>query len=176
MNSSTLLLLSEHGAQPLSSANHRAALAYILAQHLKSSETPKRHRRIVRRSHVEFNSSKFPPEDYETIFHFQKHHCRALVDLLKLPDPCVISGYLHVLALEALSIFLRRLTSPCRLKDLVPMFGQEYSFISAIFQLSPEPHLHVFSPRWQPLLMDARLMALSMTVSDMLCSLKCCKN
>jgi hypothetical protein len=81
MNSSTLLLLSDHGGQPLSSAKHRAALGYILAQHLESSKTPKRRRHIVRRSRFEFDSSKFQPEqaeDYETMFQFQKHHCRAL--------------------------------------------------------------------------------------------------
>lgn len=74
-----------------------------------------------------------PHLDYQALFRFQKEDILKLKDLLEIPDEVQVTPLLSVHGLEALCIFLCRMSYPNRLKDLESFFGRSYSSISSIF-------------------------------------------
>ena len=67
-------------------------------------------------------------------FRFNKNDIYRLQEVLQIPDTISTSNHMRVDGVEALCIFLKRFTYPCRYVDLIPHFGRavpDYSIISS---------------------------------------------
>ena len=99
-------------------------------------------------SHVQFSLENYNEDECDVFFRFQKHHIYRLAALLQLPPFVATSHNVRVPAVEALCMLLRRYASPCRLSDLLPIFGRNVPTI-CVTVLSVTQHIYT---RWSHLM------------------------
>lgn len=81
-------------------------------------------------------------------FRFQREEIYMIVVALRLPDIFILDNGSKVHCVEAICISLRRLAYPCRLFDLIDIFGRSQSMLSRIFNAT----LRFIFVRWRHLL------------------------
>ena len=76
---------------------------------------------------------KLTNEQCRTMFRFDKDDITILAQALRIPDKITCPNRTTATGIEGLCIVLRRLSYPCRLEDLEPLFGRSKVELSYIF-------------------------------------------
>lgn len=80
--------------------------------------------------HVRFDLRLYDDDTCTRFFRFQQDEIRTILASLRMPDIFKADNGLAFASIEGLSLVLRRLAYPCRLIDLVHMFGRSESSLS----------------------------------------------
>lgn len=80
-----------------------------------------------------FNLDTFDDAQCLTEFRFNKRDIYTLAECLQIPAIITCSQRSKCDGLEGLCILLKRLSSPCRYSDMVPIFGRYPTAICLIF-------------------------------------------
>ena len=99
-----------------------------------------------------FDFESIPADDCYTEFRFEKNDILRLKEVLQIPDEIVCFNYndITVNGLEALCIFLKRLSYPSRFSDLIARFGRSVPQLCMIFIHA----LEFIDTQWRHLLED----------------------
>jgi hypothetical protein len=102
----------------------------------------------IERPHVpniRFDLEQVPRPNCQLYFRFYQEEILAMVVALRMPEILVFDNGSKVHCVEALCIALRRLACPCRLFDLMDIFGRSQSMLSRIFNYT----LRLLYRRWR---------------------------
>ncbi|GJJ68191.1 nuclease HARBI1 [Entomortierella parvispora] len=80
-----------------------------------------------------FNLNQYDNITSERLFRFRTDEILDIVEALRVPNVLVLDNGSKFSSLEGVCIVLRRLAFPCRLVDLMPMFGRSEGMLSRIF-------------------------------------------
>lgn len=72
----------------------------------------------------------YSEEDFISFFRFSKTHFILLIEIMKIPSKIVLQNKATVTNVEGLLILLKRMSYPCRLKDLSVFFGKSKTVLS----------------------------------------------
>lgn len=79
-----------------------------------------------------FNLDQYDDITSERLFRFQVDEIYDIVDALRMPDILPLDNGSKFRSTEGVCLLLRRLAFPCRLIELMPMFGRSESMLSRI--------------------------------------------
>lgn len=104
---------------------------------------------------IRFDLNQIPDANCQLYFRFTADEIQQIVVALRMPGIVILDNGSKVHCVEAFCITLRRLTYPCRLFDLMDIFGRSQCMISRIFNHT----LRILYQRWRPRLLwdSARL-------------------
>ncbi len=111
--------------------------------------------------YAHFNLERVAEDDCRAQFRFKKEDMGRLLNALQIPDKVICPNGTIADGMEALCIMLRRMAYPCRLGDIVPLFGRsapEHSLItSEVIEHISNRFGNLLSSLDQPWLTPARL-------------------
>ncbi len=82
---------------------------------------------------LRFNINELENVDCINLFRFTKVQMYSIVENLNLPSIIITSGRCRALSIEALCIFLRKMSYPTRYFDMIRTFGRSRTALSLIF-------------------------------------------
>ena len=82
-----------------------------------------------------FRVDRFTDSEFENLFRFKKEHIAPLVNALRLDDQYCSQNGIKWSAEEGLCLFLRRISYPNRLVDLIPLFGRHITEMSTMINI-----------------------------------------
>ena len=93
---------------------------------------PNKNRKFPYWEYEHFNLGRVAEDDCMAQFRFQKEDLPRLMNVLRIPAKVVCSNGTTADGMEALCIVLRKLAYPCRLGDMIPLFGSSAPELSLI--------------------------------------------
>ena len=85
--------------------------------------------------HHNYCVDRFTESEFENLFRFKKEHIAPLVKALRLDNQYCSQNGIKWSAEEGLCLFLRRISYPNRLVDLIPIFGRHITEMSTMINI-----------------------------------------